>query len=65
MWGQKNERTNLLKAAVRRKGIPSLCKCWRCREEIKDALAYYREDLCKGAMQAEEFPEKEEIKYGR
>ncbi len=38
------------------RGIPSLCKCWRCREEIKDALAYYREDLCRGPVQDDPFP---------
>ncbi len=41
------------------RGLQSPCKCPRCKADLADALAYYREDLCPGPVQSEEFPEKE------
>lgn len=47
------------------KSIHNKCACPKCKEvkDHKDAVEFYRKDLCKEAAHSEEFPEREKNEY--
>ncbi len=46
------------------KSLHDKCNCLNCRDvkDHKDALDFYKQDICKDAAQCEDFPEKENKK---